>query len=118
MSGTHGMACGAATRPGVTPADTSNDAGVWTKTVIIDNAETDSASGVSADPAGNLHITYVDTLAHALMYSSNASGDWKSYPVDSSSFVQEKADITVGADGTVHIVYNGNTELRYATTSH
>lgn len=112
------MACGAATRPGVTPADTSNDAGVWAKTVIINNVETDSASGVSADPGGNLHITYVDSLEHALMYSSNARGDWRSYPIGSSSFVQERADITAGEDGTVHIVYNGNTELRYATTSH
>jgi chitodextrinase len=94
----------------------SNAGGTWLKTVINNDVEVEEMNDVDIDPAGNLHISYVDTIGHILLYSTNMNGEWETHPVDAGSWVKYPPAIAVGSDNALHIVYRGDTELRYATT--
>jgi len=74
------------------------------------------------DANGHVHISYTDATNHALKYATNASGDWMTHVIDSTTYVAGNlsspgayTSLAIDSSGKIHISYRGDGNLRYAT---
>jgi len=100
----------------------TNASGIWATQTIDSQGEVGTSTSITVDSAGKTHISYTDDTNHDLKYATNLSGSWNIYTIDSAArvggtFISPRGytGIAVDSTGKVHISYQGNTELRYAT---
>ena len=95
---------------------TEQSANNWSEEFIYHNAFYPS---LALDPSGKLHVAFMglSRKQNALIYGTNASGNWRFQIVDRSGNVGAYASIAVDATGQPHIAYFDETLLRlkYAT---
>lgn len=79
---------------------------VWGRSIVIDGD-------------GRSHICYRSYADNALMYQTNAGGQWSARSIDLLGSANSWGSIAIGGDGTVHMCYvtkdAGGSRLKHAT---
>ena len=93
----------------------TNQAGAWVVETLDGSGEVGLDSAIAIDPAGNLHVSYVDATNGRLKYTSNKSGTWESFAID-SVYPYSETSIAVDSTAMIHIAYSAPTaRIRHAT---
>ena len=96
----------------------SNASGGWEVETPDNQGEVGSGASVAVDSAGRVHISYVDCSNDDLKYVTNESGKWMTKIIDASRFdigVSRDTGIDVDSSGKIHIVYQADVGVMYAT---
>lgn len=96
----------------------SNASGDWEVEIPDSPGEVGGGASVAVDNAGKVHISYVDSSNDDLKYVTNESGKWMAKIIDSSRFdfgVTANTNIDVNSLGKIHIAYQDDDGVRYAT---
>jgi hypothetical protein len=89
---------------------------LWTTYTIDSIGNVGTHTSIAVDANEKVHISYYDFTNGKLKYATNATGSWVTLIVDSGS--DYGTGIALGANGKVHIVYDGaGGDLKYATNA-
>jgi hypothetical protein len=85
--------------------------------LVDSNADVGTYNDIAVDSNNRVHVSYLDLDFYSLKYSTNESGKWESFTIDSSSFIEGQTSIAVDIDKRAHIAYTdvGKNDLKYAT---
>jgi len=97
----------------------------WWYIYTIDSVGIESVESVvwcisiAIDSNNGVHISYLDYTNGDLKYTTNASGTWKIYTIDSEGDVGVDTSTAIDSNGRVHISYYdwGKSDLKYATNA-
>jgi len=102
----------------------TNSSGSWETYTLDSGGSVGEYNSIVVDSEGAIHISYYATwyyykFYYALKYTTNSSGSWETYTLDSGGPVGKYSSIALDNEGAVHISYldSGNHALRYTTNS-
>ncbi len=104
----------------------TNESGDWVSADadVLLHGTAGTKCDIALDEHGNVHVSFIETGTHDLMYLSNASGTWVVERLDSYDGSGLLADfqtsIAIDPAGSAHIVYFHNADemdLEYATNT-
>jgi len=74
---------------------------------------------LALDSSGGAHVSYYNSAKGDLLYATNATGEWRTFTIDSDGDVGRDGDIAVDSSGNVHMSYYdyGSGDLKYATNA-